>query len=1189
MNFDPIIPLHPSIFLLSNNNTNWLLYSPLMNFIINNASPDVIIHINDSTDFNVYNTFCHIIRLRQLSTRIYSLHLVDESELAEIDKITYLENIKYHNNYYQDFSKLHHNIQQINDTLNTTSVDILVLDVHVINESVNGYIENILPKLKEGALILLHGLNRKRFDSNKSLVLNKLMTQYPHNSMEFGDGLTLLVYSKAIPKAFEFLFKPSPQLDQTLEHYFYRQGQLLSIEVAAMKLWYRLRESNSFDMLPSANFSGNHSVLLVDFLNQIWHQLSTNSNTEKIVKQQLQLLETSQHDAITLRQELQQAQQQLYNYQRTVDTIYALRSWKLIQAWWHLRERIKKLFQLSQFRPLISPSILKIKFNKEKTEIPTKLTQEYLQIRDSGIFDPDWYRQAYQDTDDADDLLMHFIKVGLPERRNPNPLFDMDWFCNTYEDMKNPDIHPLIHYLISGWREHQNPSPYFSVLHYLQNYPNVGIQEKEPLSYFLTQGVIENHLPTPICNTNSSNIDPTFNLLLKFPEKQLSPQSLSYNKKRLRIHWVIPDFLPGGGGHMSIFKTISYLESFGHQCFIWIRPPHMHQTAEEAYKDLVAHYKILKSQVRLLFHAEDMEDMEGDIIIATDAWSVYPVLSASRFKRRFYFVQDYEPSFYPMGSHFLMAESTYRKNLDCLCGSDWLENLLTKKYNVWGRAFSFAVDDPEYYIDNSDTKNSISTIAFYARFSTPRRAVELALLSLIELTKRGIQFQVAFFGSDLLPQSMFPYPFTNYGILDHEGLANLYRSADVGLVLSSTNYSLVPQEMIRCGLPVVDIDSESTRDVLPEDVVLKAAPDPKAIADNIQKLLEDSTYRHQQIKTALAWSHQFDWLTTAKVIEQTFIERIEFAIERNEFVQPVSHPIVSVVIPTYNGGNIFKDVLKQILQQKLDDNYEVIIIDSGSTDDTVNFVKRMQSNHSVLRFIQINQSDFQHGATRNYSISLAQGLYVAFLTQDALPANTNWLRNLILPLQDSPKVAGVFGRHLAHKEADVFVSRRLESHFANLANYPVLDKNTNRNDLSWQRILRFFSDNNSCLRKSVWSEVPYPNVDFGEDQLWALMMIDAGYQKVYAKEAVVHHSHQYTIEEAYERAKTEAYYTKVHFRDIILPNKLALDFFVESENNFDKAIADELNLPKHTLSMRKKINQARGQGLLDGGRMAVII
>jgi rhamnosyltransferase len=84
------------------------------------------------------------------------------------------------------------------------------------------------------------------------------------------------------------------------------------------------------------------------------------------------------------------------------------------------------------------------------------------------------------------------------------------------------------------------------------------------------------------------------------------------------------------------------------------------------------------------------------------------------------------------------------------------------------------------------------------------------------------------------------------------------------------------------------------------------------------------------------------------------------------------------------------------------------------------------------------------------------------------------------------------------------------------------DRDRYSRDQGYRQFLHFFSDNNACLRRSVWERIPYPDVDFAEDQIWAKTIIEAGYAKAYAPAAAVYHSHSYNVIETARRAYDEA-------------------------------------------------------------------
>ncbi|MCM1237676.1 MAG: glycosyltransferase family 2 protein, partial [Ruminococcus flavefaciens] len=126
----------------------------------------------------------------------------------------------------------------------------------------------------------------------------------------------------------------------------------------------------------------------------------------------------------------------------------------------------------------------------------------------------------------------------------------------------------------------------------------------------------------------------------------------------------------------------------------------------------------------------------------------------------------------------------------------------------------------------------------------------------------------------------------------------------------------------------------------------------------------------------------------------------------------------SIVIPTKNAGDTLDDVLDAIFKQKTEYKYEVICVDSGSSDNTVEIIQ----NHPC-RLFQIEPDEFGHGKTRNYGASQGSGEFIVFLTQDALPANKYWLQNFIDAMQLDKTIAGGFGIHYPYPNCNVLDKR----------------------------------------------------------------------------------------------------------------------------------------------------------------------
>jgi hypothetical protein len=153
----------------------------------------------------------------------------------------------------------------------------------------------------------------------------------------------------------------------------------------------------------------------------------------------------------------------------------------------------------------------------------------------------------------------------------------------------------------------------------------------------------------------------------------------------------------------------------------------------------------------------------------------------------------------------------------------WLHELATR-CGMWSLQWEQAAD-PKYYFESDSVPRLRNHIAFYARQETPRRAVELGHLAFELLLRDGIDFHVDLFGSDTSVGTL-PYRHTAYGVLDAVQLGGLYRRATIGMVFSTTNYSIIPREMMACGLPVIELNSESSRRSFPGGVAALAEATP---------------------------------------------------------------------------------------------------------------------------------------------------------------------------------------------------------------------------------------------------------------------------------------------------------------------------------------------------------------------------
>lgn len=234
----------------------------------------------------------------------------------------------------------------------------------------------------------------------------------------------------------------------------------------------------------------------------------------------------------------------------------------------------------------------------------------------------------------------------------------------------------------------------------------------------------------------------------------------------------------------------------------------------------------------------------------------------------------------------------------------------------------------------------------------------------------------------------------------------------------------------------------------------------------------------------------------------------------------------SIVVPTFNGAETIGRCLEAVFAQRAPFPFDVLVIDSGSTDDTLAIAARFR-----VRIRQIDCRDFDHGDTRNLGVLLTDGDVIAFLVQDAWPASTDWLRALVACF-DAPDVAGAYCRVLPRPEARLLARRAAELDLA----YSTERRVTRITDrAAWaalapdaRRVFVDFNDIASALRRSAWQRLPFARTAFGEDLLWARSALEAGHAIVFEPAAAVHHSHEYEPGAMRRRARIDAWFNRVH-------------------------------------------------------------
>ncbi len=288
------------------------------------------------------------------------------------------------------------------------------------------------------------------------------------------------------------------------------------------------------------------------------------------------------------------------------------------------------------------------------------------------------------------------------------------------------------------------------------------------------------------------------------PESLFEPQPVT-----IKIaSWVIPDFGIGAGGHRTIFRYARYLEDYyGYFNKFYVLPPTQWKSDKEIKEAVVKHYVDLNKYSIEVVDPDATTVDDCGILFATSWETAYFIHPVRNCQEKVYFIQDYEPWFFSRGAEYMLAEYTYKFGYKAICASSWLNSKMLSM-DTESTYFELGVDTSIYTI-LGELEREPNSVAIYARRYSPRRAVDFVLTSIIEYSMTNPDVKVYLFGDNEL--KIDRPNFYNLGVLDEIGLARLYNKCSVGVALSSTNYSLIPQEMNACGLPVIELDWEGNQ------------------------------------------------------------------------------------------------------------------------------------------------------------------------------------------------------------------------------------------------------------------------------------------------------------------------------------------------------------------------------------------
>ncbi len=365
---------------------------------------------------------------------------------------------------------------------------------------------------------------------------------------------------------------------------------------------------------------------------------------------------------------------------------------------------------------------------------------------------------------------------------------------------------------------------------------------------------------------------------------KLTPEQLEWQKVRRRgmgfvenghnqgekgtIAWLVPWFDAGSGGHRTIFTNINRLIAHGYRCDMYVDSL-KNEYPNEIYERLVEDYGKFDGEIFTGYQLARNYDM----LVAT-GWDTAKPVSEAGCKRKIYFIQDFEPYFFPMGSEYITAEQSYNYGLRGITIGKWLSQKIGNHYNTQTDYFNFCADLKTYH--RLDNAKKVKSVCLIFQPGKPRRCDHIALKALQILQKAHPEVKIYLYGS--ARRKIHNLTVEHLGIISAKKCNELYNRCTVGICMSASNPSRIPFEMMAAGLPVVELYRENNLYDLPEDGCLLAEPTPEAVAEAVLKILEDPELQKKMSKAGAEYMKDYP----LEKGYQQFLEYIDKSFKNTE-------------------------------------------------------------------------------------------------------------------------------------------------------------------------------------------------------------------------------------------------------------------------------------------------------------------
>lgn len=332
-----------------------------------------------------------------------------------------------------------------------------------------------------------------------------------------------------------------------------------------------------------------------------------------------------------------------------------------------------------------------------------------------------------------------------------------------------------------------------------------------------------------ICRIQNE-ISELYELPKEIKEKQEIRRSLMYPLlPKKKIAWVMPHPGKGSGGHRTIIQNVNALLRAGYECDIFVEEDGV-STPDMVRQKINDWYEHCDAGVFVGFDIKK----DYDIMFAT-GWQTVDFVRKLPAKKKAYFIQDYEPWFFPMGDQYLITENSYKYGYLPVTIGKWLAHKMDSEFNTPAEYFDFGADLNVYKPLDIEKENAI---CYVYQPEKPRRCDYIGLKALKLIKAMRPDVKIYLYGSELVTRPI-DFECENLHIIPVEECNKLYNKCKVGICMSASNPSRIPFEMMAAGLPVVELYKENNLYDLPDGGVLLSETTPEAIASSVVYLLDN--------------------------------------------------------------------------------------------------------------------------------------------------------------------------------------------------------------------------------------------------------------------------------------------------------------------------------------------------------------